>query len=126
MKTGDSTFIFLLLLLSCLTELQGQSICIKLKSGTQFSYPTSCIRKISFENKQVILDLINPTPVILHIDSIQVIKFIPTPPLTIMDSEVNKKKPTSTIRKKVESNNVLTSFFEEAIAETKEFIIYSI
>lgn len=75
MKNRLSIIILLFLCILSFEEIKAQATCIKLKNGSILTYPSNIIRKISFSNNQLILDLINPTPVILEIDSIQMIHF---------------------------------------------------
>jgi len=75
MKNRFSILFLVALLVLLLKDLNGQSTFIKMKNGTQYSYPTSIIKKISFSNNQLVIDLINPTPIIIAIDSIQTIHF---------------------------------------------------
>lgn len=75
MKNRFSLSFTLLLCIFCFENISAQATCIKLKNGSQRTYPTSCIKKISFSNNQIFIDLINPTPVIISIDSIQKIYF---------------------------------------------------
>lgn len=75
MKNRFSTLILVALCILLLEDLHGQATFVKMKNGTQYSYPTSIIKKISFSNNQLIIDLINPTPIIIAIDSIQTIHF---------------------------------------------------
>lgn len=86
MKNRFSTLILVVLCILLLGNLHGQATFVKMKNGTQYSYPTSIIKKISFYNNQLVIDLINPTPIIIAIDSIQTIHFNQT--LTV-DSGTN-------------------------------------
>ncbi len=75
MKNRFSILILLFLCFLSFETIYAQTTCIKLKNGTQLSYPTNCIRKLYFSGNQLVLDLINPSPIVVVIDSIQKIHF---------------------------------------------------
>ena len=75
MKNRFSIIIMLFLCFLSFETIYAQATCIKLKNGTQLSYPTNCIRKLYFSGNQLVLDLINPSPIVVVIDSIQTIHF---------------------------------------------------
>lgn len=109
MKAKHTILIQLLLFATFLIELQGQTICIKMRNNSEFSYPINCIRKITFVNKQLILNMISPNPIIIEIDSIQKIKFNLSSPLTINNSVSNFEETLSKSVNINQSMNVLVS-----------------
>lgn len=88
MKNRLSISIMFILCILSFENIHAQVTCIKLKNGMQHTYPTNCIRKLYFSGNQLILDLINPTPILVTIDSIQTIWFNQTPPMQTNVTEI--------------------------------------